>query len=90
MCMENDSYTCIIVLTTGTLNGRYISTQELGQSYENRIHDLEKQIDRATDRETTLIDEKSKFLDLLSAEKEEKRLMLPPPKTSFFDIFRRR
>jgi hypothetical protein len=71
-------------------DGRYISTDELIKSYENRILDLEQQLARATDRETALMDEKSKLLDLLSAEKEEKRLMLPPPKTSFFDIFRRR
>ena len=71
-------------------DGRYISHAELVQSYENRIHDLQAQLTQATDRETVLISEKSKLLDLLSAEKEEKRLILPPPKTSFFDIFRRR
>ena len=71
-------------------DGRYISHEELVQSYENRIHDLQAQLTQTTDRERTLISEKSKLLDLLSAEKEEKRLMLPPPKTSFFDIFRRR
>ena len=71
-------------------DGRYISTEELVQSYENRIRDLQAQLTQATDRETALIFEKSKLLDLLSAEKEEKRLMLLPPKTSFFDIFRRR
>ena len=30
------------------------------------------------ERETALIDEKSKLLDLLSAEKEEKRALMPP------------
>ena len=59
-------------------NGRYISTDELVESYENRILDLEQQLTRATDRETALMDEKSKLLDLLTAEKEEKRALMPP------------
>ena len=59
-------------------NGRYISTDELVQSYENRILDLEQQLTRATDRETALMDEKSKLLDLLTSEKEEKRALMPP------------
>ena len=33
---------------------------------------------QATDREASLIDERSKLLDLLSAEKEEKRALMPP------------
>ena len=69
--------------------GHYISTEEHVQSYENRIQDLENQLARATDRETALMDEKSKLLDLLSAEKEENRLMLPPPKRRLFSFFRR-
>ena len=59
-------------------NGRYISTEELIKSYENRIQDLEKQLARAIDPETALMDEKSKLLDLLTAEKEEKRALMPP------------
>ena len=59
-------------------DGRYISTDELVESYENRIQDLEQQLARATDRETALMDEKSKLLDLLTAEKEEKRALMPP------------
>ena len=59
-------------------NGRYISTDELIKSYENRIQDLEKQLARAIDPETALMDEKSKLLDLLPAEKEEKRALMPP------------
>ena len=59
-------------------NGRYISTDELIKSYENRILDLEKQLAQANDRESALFAEKSKLLDLLTAEKEEKRALMPP------------
>ena len=45
---------------------------------ENRVADLQKQLDLSKDRETALIDEKSKRLDLLSAEKDEKHALLPP------------
>lgn len=40
---------------------------------ENQIADLQKQLELSNERETTLIDEKMKLLDLLSAEKAEKR-----------------
>ena len=40
---------------------------------DNQIDDLRAQLEKAEMRETALIDEKSKLLDLLSAEKEEKR-----------------
>lgn len=56
-------------------DGRYIFTDEIVESYENRILDLEQQLTRATDRETALMDETSKLLDLLTAEKEEKRAL---------------
>ena len=46
---------------------------------ENQITDLQKQLELSNDRETALIDEKSKLLDLLSMEKEEKRARMPPP-----------
>ena len=45
---------------------------------ENQIVDLKAQLEKAEMRETTLIDERSKLLDLLSAEKEEKRALMPP------------
>ena len=45
---------------------------------DNQIADLQKQLEKAEMRETSLIDEKSKLLDLLSAEKEEKRALMPP------------
>ena len=52
---------------------------------ENQVADLQKQLELSNDRETALIDEKSKLLDLLSMEKEEKRALVPPvddkPKT---------
>ena len=58
---------------------------------DNQIADLQKQLEKAEMRETTLIDEKAKLLDLLSAEKEEKRLMLPAPqkRTGFFGLLKR-
>ena len=59
---------------------------------ENQVADLQKQLELSNDRETALIYEKSKRLDLLSAsaaphtvtvsgdsrEKEEKRALMPP------------
>ena len=45
---------------------------------DNQVADLQKQLEKAEMRETALIDEKSKLLDLLSAEKEEKRALMPP------------
>ena len=45
---------------------------------DNQIADLKAQLEKAEMRETALIDEKSKLLDLLSAEKEEKRALMPP------------
>ena len=59
-------------------SGRYISTEKLVQSYENRIQDLQTQLAQANDREMALITDKSKLLDLLSAEKDEKRALMPP------------
>lgn len=46
---------------------------------DNQIADLQKQLQKAETRETALIDEKAKLLDLLSAEKAEKRALMPPP-----------
>ena len=44
----------------------------MGDSRKDFFHDL------SNERETALIDEKSKLLDLLSAEKKEKRALMPP------------
>ena len=54
-------------------------SQKILMLMENQITDLKAQLAQASDRETSLIDEKSKLLDLLSAEKEEKRALMPPP-----------
>ena len=51
-------------------------TEKLIQSYENRIA-LQNQLTLAHDREMTLLADKSKLLDLLSAEKEEKCALMP-------------
>ena len=45
---------------------------------ENQVADLKKQLELSNDRETALIDEKAKLLDLLSAEKAEKKALMPP------------
>ena len=46
---------------------------------DNQIVDLQKQLDKAEMRETALIDEKAKLLDLLSDIQNEKRALMPPP-----------
>ena len=60
-------------------------TSEILAIKDNQITDLQKQLEKAEMRETTLIDEKAKLLDLLSdtqnllsVEKEEKRALMPP------------
>ncbi len=45
---------------------------------ENQVADLKAQLEISHARETAWLDEKSKLLDLLSAEKAEKRALLPP------------
>ena len=45
---------------------------------DHQIADLKVQLEKAEMRETTLIDEKAKLLELLSAEKEEKHSLMPP------------
>ena len=59
-------------------SGQQIDPSILLQAYENQIQDLRKQLELAGERETALISEKAKLLDLLSAEKEEKRALMPP------------
>ena len=59
--------------------GQPIDTEKLIQSYENRIQDLQKQLDLANNREETLTAEKSKLLDLTDRlQKQTETLMLPP------------
>ena len=52
-------------------------TDRLLQQYENRILDLQKQLDLANARENDLTAEKTKLLDMLSTEQEKTRLLLP-------------
>lgn len=53
-------------------------SQKIIAVLENQVADLQKQLQLSNERETTLIDERSKLLDLLSAEKAEKRALMPP------------
>ena len=53
-------------------------SQKIIDVLENQVADLQKQLELSNDRETALIDEKAKLLDLLSAEKDEKRALMPP------------
>ena len=46
---------------------------------ENQIQDLKVQLEKADAQLQIATAEKSKILDLLSAEKEEKRALMPPP-----------
>ena len=46
---------------------------------ENQIQDLKAQLEKADAQLEIATTEKSKLLDLLSAEKEEKRALMPPP-----------
>ena len=46
---------------------------------ENQVADLKGQLEKAEHRETALIDERSKLLDMLSEEKAERRALMPPP-----------
>lgn len=61
------------------------------QLLENQVADLKTQLEKAEQRETALISEHSKLLDMLSEEKAERRALMPPPKPkrSFWDNFRR-
>lgn len=56
---------------------------------ENQVADLKAQLAQASDRETSLISEKSKLLDLTDRlQKQNETLMLPPApekKGSWFD-----
>ena len=63
-------------------------TPKIVDLLENQIADLKGQLAQASDRETALTSEKSKLLDMLSAEQEKTRvLMLPNPekKRSWLD-----
>ncbi|MCG9132165.1 hypothetical protein J5I95_10830, partial [Candidatus Poribacteria bacterium] len=53
-------------------------SQKIIALLENQVADLQKQLALSNQRETALIDEKAKLLDLLSAEKQEKLALMPP------------
>ena len=60
-------------------DGLHLNDEKLIQSYENRIQDLQKQLDIASERETALIGEKSQLLDLTDRlQRQTETLMLPP------------
>ena len=68
-------------------------TPKIIELLENQITDLKAQLTQASDRETALTSEKSKLLDMLSAEQEKTRvLMLPNPekKRSWLDRLTRK
>ena len=52
--------------------------QQIIAVLKNQVADLQKQLELSNEREAALINEKSKLLDLLSLEKEEKRALMPP------------
>lgn len=53
-------------------------SQQIIAVLKNQVADLQKQLEFSNEREAALIAEKSKLLDLLSSEKEEKRALMPP------------
>lgn len=55
-----------------------VEAQEKIALLQNHVADLQKQLQVSNERETALTQEKSKLLDLLTAEKEEKRALMPP------------
>ena len=54
-------------------------SKEIIALLENQIADLRSQLEKADAQLEIATTEKSKLLDLLSAEKEEKRALMPPP-----------
>ena len=68
------------------MNGNDNNGHLLVEFLEERIQDLQAQLNKAEHRETQLIEERGELLDLLKAEKAEKKeiraLMPPPPEES--------
>ena len=62
-----------------TANDTPVDTPKVITLLENQVQDLKAQLEKAEQRENTLISERTKLLDLLSAEKEEKRALMSPP-----------
>ena len=49
------------------------------QLLENQVADLKGQLEKAEERETTLIKEKARLLDMYTEERAERRALQPPP-----------
>ena len=61
-------------------SGRVENASQVVQILENQVQDLKAQLTQANARETVLLSDKSKLLDMLSVEQEKTRvLMLPDP-----------
>ena len=56
--------------------------QQMITLLEGQVADLKDLLDQATDREKVAQQEKAQLLELLTAEKEEKRALMPPPKAA--------
>ena len=55
---------------------------------ENQVTDFKTQLEKAEERETALIKEKTRLLDMYTEKRVERRALQPPPKRSFWDNFR--
>ena len=57
---------------------------------ENQVSDIKTQLEKAEERETTLIKEKTRLLDMYTEERAERRALQPPPKRkrSFWNSLR--
>ena len=53
-------------------------SQQIRALLENQIADLKAQLELSQARESALLDERSKLIDLVYAEKAEKRALMPP------------
>ena len=71
-------------LSEQSMNGHDISVDrdKVMLLLENQVADLKTQLEKAEQRETTIITERSKLLDMLSEEKPERRALMPPQNQS--------
>ena len=71
-------------LSEQSMNGHDISVDrdKVMLLLENQVADLKTQLEKAEQRETTVITERSKLLDMLSEEKSERRALMPPQNQS--------
>ena len=56
---------------------------------ENQVADLKGQVEKAEHRESELIKEKTRLVDMYNEERTERRALMPPPKRSFWDFLRK-